>query len=388
MTRKVEAWGPRKPLFSEAERSALRKSQLPRPTVTASLTDLDGAVLFGAGSFALQLLAQMRRAGMEPAWFVDNNPSLWGTTVEGVLVKSAKSLREVSRRLVVIASSFFRSMVQDCIQAGVTRWTYFSEIPEVFGHLSVLALASQILDNDEVERLAEILRDSAESLEVYKRVLAARITGDTVPCSFDQYFVEQLIPEHCYTNFVDCGAYDGDTLLEWSARKAPHHAYEDLSYHAFEPDPANFQALAKNIETIEGPLKSRVTLHRSAVGDRDGELLIVSGGPGSATCSRMSGGQSVPVERLDMALANEAITAIKMDVESFELEALQGARQLISRQRPALLITVYHRTEHLWEIPLWIYDLGFGYRIHLRHHSRTFGETVCYAVPHEALTRR
>jgi hypothetical protein len=88
-----------------------------------------------------------------------------------------------------------------------------------------------------------------------------------------------------------------------------------------------------------------------------------------------------PIARLDEVLAGDEVGVIKMDVEGFEPFALEGARGLLERQRPALLISVYHRPEHLWKIPLWIHDLGLGYRVHLRHHSTTSSETVCYGVP-------
>ena len=72
-----------------------------------------------------------------------------------------------------------------------------------------------------------------------------------------------------------------------------------------------------------------------------------------------------------------------MDIEGFELDALEGARELITTHQPALLIAVYHRFEHLWKVPLWIHQVNPTYKLHLRHHSPNLGETVCYAVPPE-----
>ena len=45
-------------------------------------------VLFGAGHFGRRTLSGLRKAGIEPIAFADNNPRLWNTSVEGVEVIS------------------------------------------------------------------------------------------------------------------------------------------------------------------------------------------------------------------------------------------------------------------------------------------------------------
>ena len=41
-----------------------------------------GLVLFGAGNLGRRVLGGLRRLGVEPLAFADNNPRLWGTSVE------------------------------------------------------------------------------------------------------------------------------------------------------------------------------------------------------------------------------------------------------------------------------------------------------------------
>jgi len=94
------------------------------------------------------------------------------------------------------------------------------------------------------------------------------------------------------------------------------------------------------------------------------------------------GGMTVPVTTIDAMLAKqnskEKVTLIKMDSEGSELEALEGAKETIQRDKPKLAICIYHKPEDLTEIHL--YRLISEYRLFVRHHSNSWGETVCYAV--------
>jgi len=42
---------------------------------------------------------------------------------------------------------------------------------------------------------------------------------------------------------------------------------------------------------------------------------------------------------------------------------------------------LYHRREHLWQVPRIILDANPGYRLSLRRHSDESWETICYALP-------
>jgi hypothetical protein len=75
-----------------------------------------------------------------------------------------------------------------------------------------------------------------------------------------------------------------------------------------------------------------------------------------------------------------------MDIEGAEVEALNGARNLIARHHPILSICLYHRQSDLWRIPLIIHSMYPGYCFYLRSHEEDGWQTVAYAVPPERLT--
>ena len=74
------------------------------------------------------------------------------------------------------------------------------------------------------------------------------------------------------------------------------------------------------------------------------------------------------------------IDFIKMDIEGSELAALKGGENVLRRDRPRLAISLYHRIDDFFAIPLWIDGLGCGYRFYLEHYSIHGEETVLYAI--------
>lgn len=79
--------------------------------------------------------------------------------------------------------------------------------------------------------------------------------------------------------------------------------------------------------------------------------------------------------------ANERIDFLKLDIEGAEAEALAGGARTLARDRPALAVCIYHRKEHLHELPALIARLLPGARHRLGHYSRSFWETVWYSLP-------
>jgi hypothetical protein len=56
---------------------------------------------------------------------------------------------------------------------------------------------------------------------------------------------------------------------------------------------------------------------------------------------------------------------IKYDVEGAEMEALIGSDEVISRVRPALLVSLYHRSRDLFEIINYLHDKYPFYKLSL-----------------------
>lgn len=74
------------------------------------------------------------------------------------------------------------------------------------------------------------------------------------------------------------------------------------------------------------------------------------------------------------------IDFIKMDIEGAEIEALKGSILSIKKFMPDLAISIYHKPEHIVDIPLLIKDFCPEYNIYIGHKYYNPTETVCFAT--------
>lgn len=227
----------------------------------------------------------------------------------------------------------------------------------------------------EVDAIASLLADDL-SREVYYDAIRYRKTHNPKDApkysKHDQYFVKDIVPLTDSEVFVDCGAFDGDTMKAFI--KATKGRYQHIV--CFEPVEEFHQRLkkrgqGKNVTAIcAGVYKETTTLHFNA-----------DGGKGSAISSASEHTIAIPVRAIDDVPECNNSTFIKMDVEGSELDALKGAKQTILRNKPKLAICIYHMQRDFVEIPNYIHNLVPEYQLYIRHHSFSINETVLYAIP-------
>ncbi len=166
---------------------------------------------------------------------------------------------------------------------------------------------------------------------------------------------------------VDAGAYNGDTVRELlSFRKDVSKIY------AVEPDRRNFKKLSKFIE--ESGLYEIAEAINAAVWstDTDGKFMG-SGNRNSSvnsTVSYESRAEEIPLMKID-SIVNRKADYIKFDVEGAEREALIGASDTISRDKPDMLISAYHKSEDIFALINYMGENHPEYSLYLRR-------TLCF----------
>ena len=176
----------------------------------------------------------------------------------------------------------------------------------------------------------------------------------------DEYFNE-LTREYVYGGYVDCGAFDGDTITDFIT--FTHGNYSKI--FAIEPDKQNFAKLKKHI--LENGYKN-VELFNCGVWNKKDVLHFEERGDVGSNISE-SGNITVEVDAIDNMVGNCPISFIKMDVEGAELNALKGAVKTLEKFKPVLALSVYHRKEDLITIPQFIKTIYKDCKFYLRKHE-------------------
>ncbi len=142
-------------------------------------------------------------------------------------------------------------------------------------------------------------------------------------------------------DFLDCGAYFGDSALMFS------RDYQPKSIYSFEPDPENRGVL---LETIKYHDLNNIIPISMCVGEKCGKVNFYNMGPFSYVSE--GGGMSVmEMTTIDEFVAERSLNVgvIKIDIEGFEMEVLEGAKKTIIEQKPVLLLGIYHNPREFFE---------------------------------------
>lgn len=126
---------------------------------------------------------------------------------------------------------------------------------------------------------------------------------------------------------------------------------------AIEPVPAAYRFLEENVRKSGF---SNIMTHNFALGRSDGEVAM-QGNPGNLSGSfvadkhRIDDGihflEIVRQHRLDdvfSSLGLDRIDFVKMDVEGYELDVLEGMRNLLRQHQPTVLMEMNYLTLNLW----------------------------------------
>ena len=141
----------------------------------------------------------------------------------------------------------------------------------------------------------------------------------------------QILP--CDT-FVDVGAHVGYYTIRMTRRCR--------KVIVFEPNPKNREVLLKNIELNS---LSNVVVYPYAVGEARYKSRLYLAGSGSTLLEGYVKGESVEVDVVPLDEVVEYADIIKIDVEGYEWNVVQGMKSLLAKHRPTLIIE-HHDFRH------------------------------------------
>lgn len=347
-------------------------------------------ILHGAGTLGARVYEHMLACGYRVVAVTDSETTRQGTLLGNHSVESPTSALARWKNEAAVLVTIFNPYHSFLETAGCLRsltsapiipvQAYFWRFPKLFLPYFAFDRPSVFLQS------ADLIRESAESLsdmvslECYYKQLAFRISLDIedlpLPDMENQYFPPDIIGSNIPGPFVDCGAFDGDTLKSL-LRRTGSSVPEIIAY---EPDVENFRKLTGWVKSIPHPTRPKISCRPSAVGNRTCQVSFNAFG-GSSSRVSANGSHLVNMVRLDEDLAMSSPGWIKMDLEGHELEALQGAENLYSISSPVFSICLYHRPSDLWTIPLYLKSHFPNDMFFLRSHGPDGFELVFYALP-------
>jgi len=367
-------------------------------------------VLFGAGTAGIRLCRGLEIHRIPISCFCDNNSEIVGSRCAGYPVISVEELSRDHRDsliVITVSSHYTQQIHAQLLGLGFSSdkvhtlpldpMIYYTNVAKLYWPPEDLQTHAQQLQNAYnlfadrkskdlfIHRLALLTggfdyRSFQTFIDEFADFHTAHGPNLFSGPLFDEnyfYFHSDFFPLKEGEVFANVGALLGDCAIEFAnVCREKNLAYKGIIN--FEPDPNNFAKLSANMANLPNVRcfpyglwsgRSRLRFSNPA-----------QSGAGVPGWLDVNGDLEVDVVSLDELLPDLEITLMKMDVEGAEMEALKGAAETIRRNRPKLAISLYHKRDDIFEIPLYIHELYSGYQFYLRHYSTTFSETVLFAI--------
>lgn len=321
-------------------------------------------MLYGVGNGAEKLFACADTYGVDIKAIFSSDDRQSNQVFHGIKVRRlSEVLEEFPDPIILLAFGTEIGELIDRITELSKRFElYAPDLPVSDGPLVTDGFIRE--NADRTDRARGLLADE-QSRTVFDRVLEYKSSGRIEPllsCETGPEEKQGLIRLGEKEHFLDLGAYTGDTIDEFLDLTGGK--YSEIT--ALEANAKNYAGLVANKGNLE-----RVRLLNLAAWDkRESVSFAGKNGRNFGILTDVPGKKKSPKSVQCISIDELGIdpSFVKMDIEGAERQAMEGMRETLNRCRPALQISVYHRTDDFFEIPLLLEELCPGYRMYLRHH--------------------
>jgi len=351
-------------------------------------------LIYGAGGrgFRLVNLLTKFRPDIRVIGFLDSHEEKNIDQYKVYRVSSLEPLlKEYSQISVIIASAFANQIYCELLKFNLnyiyvvdpyivtpTKYIFQSidEIRDFENHISDISyLFKKQSNKDFLMCIPDLYRLNKDPKLIYCKLVDFFLSLN------EQYF--DYINKDVIKTIIDGGMENGGTSLRFL------HHFSGCTIYAFEPLEAAvklspFYTYIKNCSQINVCFKGLSDEPTSGRLNIDPDCF---GGNRITTTQSCQYSTHVETTTIDDYVKNNNISKIdyiKLDIESYEIKALNGARKTIIRDRPQLAICIYHIPEHYYKIPLLVQKICTDYNFYLGFYGiETFLETVLYCIPKE-----
>lgn len=346
-------------------------------------------IIYGYGTIGIGVEKICENLGLPIAAVCDKN-KIGQTYKNGIIEDMKMALSRISNVIVIVCirglSDLIREQYKEYVPVDdfIDGDDFYHDTPSYFVMANEKSIYANILENyrrlfekrdKELKQVIDGLNDKKsvdtllnrfKYLITYNKYYIAEVYD---PC---QYFPKDIVQLTQNEVFLDCGAYDGDTLRQFLEETEGQF---DKVY-CFEPAGEACYRLEKMINDLG--IAEKVKAFPIGIYDKKGTVYFSESGT-SSRITESSGMTFIETDAIDN-IDIEDISFIKMDIEGAELAALKGAEKTIRKYKPKLAICIYHKPEDVIDIPLYIMSLGLDYKYYIRQHFIGQTETVFYAL--------
>ena len=236
----------------------------------------------------------------------------------------------------------------------------------------IMDFKNDFLNNESRYKETFNLLEDKKSKEIFTKILNFKMTFDLefmqgfTNNHEEQYFDKEILPDIKNINFVDGGAYVGDTLPQIIQN------YPDYNkIYCIEPNNLHI-----NIAKRDFVNQRDIEFINCGLGNKEVFSSVLQDDQNN--CSHDY--QALNINTIDNII-KEKIDFIKLDIEGAEQDTIQGAKKTIEKHHPILAICIYHKAEDWYQVPKMILDIRKDYKVYLRHYMEGIFETVMYFIP-------
>ncbi|MBQ7392714.1 MAG: FkbM family methyltransferase [Clostridia bacterium] len=326
-------------------------------------------VLYGMGNGADKILAVLSECKISVGGVFASDGFARGNLFHGMPVRTWSDIKaEFGVENVIVLLSFGTSrpeVLENILRIRTEAELYAPDVP-VFGD----TLFTRPFYEEHIEKFAaaRALLSDDESRRIFDNALSYKLTGDISYLldaeSDEEEIWNYIIHPQTVRNVADLGAYNGDTVRQLLERGEGNID----TVWAMEPDARNYKKLVAYAET---ETRARVIPVNAGAWDKEEVLFFDKSGNRNASfeknrsqtlADRPAKVSEVKALPLDQVLDGACVDYIKYDVEGSEREALDGSLQTLKQHAPILLVSLYHRSEDMFALPLHIQKIAPHYR--------------------------
>ena len=320
-------------------------------------------VLYGTGNGADKILDVFSEYGISIAGVFASDDFVRGQSFHGYSVLTYDEIKKQFDDFIIVLGfgSSIPSVVEHIKELNRAHELYAPDVPLFGHHIFDLEFVSD--NSAEIEKAYHMLADS-QSRKVYENIVNYKISGKIqylLDCETDKKEAfDNILKLTANESYLDAGAYDADTIFEFLRQTGNN--YREII--ALEPDIKNYQKLCNNIGEL---VAQDINLLNIGVYNKQCEISFCSAA-GRNSCINQNGNVEIQVNTIDNIIGEDQVTLVKLDVEGVEKKALEGTKHTLVNCRPKLIVSAYHRSRDLYELPIYIKSICPQYKIYMRKH--------------------